>query len=206
MGYTVSRQTFKYNFFEEPPGHVLIGLPRPFPFTYVRGRTDIATMGYSGDGSFTGVVQEVDVTVPLPVGQPDGTSNSGCEAADFAGFTGDIALIQRGTCDFSVKIANAVEAGAAAVIIFNEGNTPSARRSASAQPACPQNVPVLEMSAADGAPLVEFIRTERTAGRTVTMTFTSSTSPRCAPPRTSSPTCRAAAPTASSCPVRTSTP
>ena len=53
-----------------------------------------------------------DIVVPLPVGQPDGTSNAGCEDADFAGFTGDIALIQRGTCDFSVKIANAVAAGA----------------------------------------------------------------------------------------------
>jgi hypothetical protein len=65
-----------------------------------------------------------DNIVPLPVGQPDSTSNAGCEDADFAAFTGDIALIQRGTCFFFEKIANAVEAGADAVIIFNEGNSP----------------------------------------------------------------------------------
>ena len=53
---------------------------------------------------------------------------SGCEAADFAGldFSGpaDIALIQRGTCEFGVKAINAQTAGAEAVIIFNQGNTP----------------------------------------------------------------------------------
>ena len=57
-------------------------------------------MGYSGNGRVTGVVREVTPTVPLPVGQPDSTTNDGCEAADFAGFSGDIALIQRGTCEF----------------------------------------------------------------------------------------------------------
>ncbi len=169
VGYDVQVDAFKYNFFEELSPATLTGTSPGFPFNpYVDG-TDIATMGYSGDGSFTGEVQEVDVVVPLPVGQPDGTSNSGCEAADFAGFTGDIALIQRGTCDFSVKIANAEAAGAAAVIIFNEGNTPERSEVGFGQATFPQNVPVLEMSAADGAALVEFIRGERTAGRTVTL-------------------------------------
>ena len=37
---------------------------------------------------------------------------------------GDIALIQRGTCEFGVKAINAQTAGAEAVIIFNQGNTP----------------------------------------------------------------------------------
>ena len=34
---------------------------------------------------------------------------------------GNIALVQRGTCDFSVKAQNAYDAGAEGVIIFNEG-------------------------------------------------------------------------------------
>src|SRR5690606_724659 len=34
----------------------------------------------------------------------------------------DLALIQRGTCDFAVKAGNAETAGASAVIIFNQGN------------------------------------------------------------------------------------
>ena len=58
----------------------------------------------------------------------DRASTSGCEADDFAGldFSGDtdIALIQRGTCNFGTKAQNAQLAGAEAVIIFNQGNTP----------------------------------------------------------------------------------
>jgi hypothetical protein len=54
-----------------------------------------------------------------------GGSTSGCDPSDFSGFVaGRIALIQRGTCTFSQKIANAQAAGASGVIIFNEGNTP----------------------------------------------------------------------------------
>ena len=55
-------------------------------------------------------------------------STSGCEAADFAGIDwsgdADIALVQRGTCFFGDKAHNAELAGAEAVIIFNQGNTP----------------------------------------------------------------------------------
>ncbi|MDF5864919.1 hypothetical protein P4113_20805 [Pseudomonas aeruginosa] len=36
---------------------------------------------------------------------------------------GSIALIQRGTCNFEQKAENAAAAGAAGVIIFNQGNT-----------------------------------------------------------------------------------
>ncbi|HET9648333.1 MAG TPA: M28 family peptidase [Microlunatus sp.] len=54
---------------------------------------------------------------------PTPSSASGCSAADFAGFpVGDIALIQRGTCTFAQKVANAEAAGASAAVIFNEGN------------------------------------------------------------------------------------
>ncbi len=61
-GYTVSRQTFEYNFFEETAPPVLLGLtPSPFPYTYDDG-DEISTMDYSGSGSVTGVVQEADVT------------------------------------------------------------------------------------------------------------------------------------------------
>ena len=43
--------------------------------------------------------------------------------SDFNGFVpGRIALIQRGTCFFGVKVLNAQAAGAAGVVIFNEGN------------------------------------------------------------------------------------
>ena len=47
-------------------------------------------------------------------------NNLGCEAADFpSGVSGNIALIKRGTCDFSSKSKNAKAAGAAAAIVYN---------------------------------------------------------------------------------------
>jgi Zn-dependent M28 family amino/carboxypeptidase len=60
--------------------------------------------------------------IQIPPGPTASSSSSGCTAGDFSGFTsGNIALIQRGTCNFGVKVQNAVNAGASGVIIFNEG-------------------------------------------------------------------------------------
>ncbi|HJS18976.1 MAG TPA: M28 family metallopeptidase [Anaerolineales bacterium] len=74
----------------------------------------------SGSGNVTASVTAVDINLV-----PPRASTSGCEAADFAGFpAGNIALVQRGTCTFAVKAQNAQAAGASAVIIFNQGNTP----------------------------------------------------------------------------------
>jgi hypothetical protein len=174
-GYEVTRQPFEYNFYQELAPPTVTGTSPGFPFTYTNG-VNISTMDYSGSGTVTGVVQGVnDNIVPLPVGQPDSTSNAGCEDADFAGFTGDIALIQRGTCFFFEKIANAVEAGAEAVIIFNEGNSEERSGIDFGQASFPQDVPVIEMSAEAGAALVEYIEAEAAAGRQVTLTVTTST-------------------------------
>lgn len=72
----------------------------------------------SGAGNVTAAVTPVDLQLGL-----GNTSSSGCEAADFAGFTaGTIALMQRGTCPFATKALNAEAAGAAGVVIFNQGD------------------------------------------------------------------------------------
>jgi Zn-dependent M28 family amino/carboxypeptidase len=64
----------------------------------------------------------------FPVGgikdPPTGGSASGCTAADYAGVSGKVALVQRGTCPFVDKWQFAQAAGATGVIIYNEGNTP----------------------------------------------------------------------------------
>jgi hypothetical protein len=53
-----------------------------------------------------------------------GGSTSGCEPSDFPAETsGAVSLIQRGTCAFTLKLQNAVEARAIGVILFNEGDT-----------------------------------------------------------------------------------
>jgi len=65
----------------------------------------------------------------FPVGgivdPPTGGSASGCAAADYAGVSGKVALVQRGTCAFITKWSLAQAAGATGVIIYNEGNTPA---------------------------------------------------------------------------------
>ena len=77
----------------------------------------------SGSGTVEGDVIPVDLNLT-----PPRDSTSGCEAADFAGLDwsgdADIALVQRGTCFFGTKAYYAEQAGAEAVIIMNQGNTP----------------------------------------------------------------------------------
>jgi Peptidase family M28/PA domain len=46
-------------------------------------------------------------------------SGDGCTAADFGAVRGAIALVERGTCFFAVKAANAEQAGAVGVLVFN---------------------------------------------------------------------------------------
>ncbi len=64
-----------------------------------------------------------DPVGPLPVISArtagGGTNNDGCLAFPWDAFDGAIALIERGNCTFSSKVANAYLAGATAVIIFN---------------------------------------------------------------------------------------
>ena len=75
----------------------------------------------SSQGDATGAqVVPAGHTVMPPTPTP--SSASGCLASDFAGAAGKIALVQRGTCNFGVKVLNAEAAGAVGVVIFNEGN------------------------------------------------------------------------------------
>jgi Zn-dependent M28 family amino/carboxypeptidase len=82
---------------------------------------DFGSMFPSPDGDVTATIWSVDLNLNPPAAFPSNTS--GCELGDFTGMpAGSIALIQRGTCNFAVKFANARTAGAGAVILFNEGN------------------------------------------------------------------------------------
>jgi len=113
----------------------------PFPFTFVPlgELTQLApiTAAYeTGSFSGTGYGEVAGNVIPIDLALGTGawpadpsTSSSGCEATDFAGvdFSGpsDIALVQRGLCFFAVKAVNAEAAGAEAIIIFNQGNSPT---------------------------------------------------------------------------------
>jgi Zn-dependent M28 family amino/carboxypeptidase len=115
-GYEVSRQTFEFPFFEElEPAQLQQVSPAQKDY-------ETATFEYSGSGEVTGrLVPTEDVLIPPPA-QPGSTS--GCEPEDFVAASEtepEVALIQRGTCTFAQKAANAEAAGYDAVIIFNEG-------------------------------------------------------------------------------------
>ena len=117
-GYDVTIQPFTYNAFIRL-GVSTLAQVSPVAVSYVQD-VDFRAMSQSEPGSVTAAVTPVD----LQMG-PGNTSTSGCEAADFAGFpAGNIALIQRGVCEFRVKAENAAAAGAVAVVLFNQGNIP----------------------------------------------------------------------------------
>ena len=155
-----------------------------FDFTVaepIRQLTPIVATYDSGDvsgsalGTVTAQVIPVDINLVPPRANTSGCDGAFTEAAvgapltadpagvnDFAGFpAGQIALIQRGGCSFALKVANAQTAGAAAVILFNQGNTPERGgllTNITAEPPAGSafttiTVPVVGASFADGATL-----------------------------------------------------
>jgi len=114
-GYAPRVQKFTFPYFEEAaPTKVVV--PGPGGTTRTLSPAEAAILVHSGSGNVTAPVQAVDTTGSR---EP---STSGCEAEDFTGFVrGNVALLQRGTCPFAQKAANAEKAGASAVLIFNSG-------------------------------------------------------------------------------------
>src|SRR5437899_7267031 len=116
-GYNVSIQTYKFFYF------AYTGLPsfsEVSPTSHTYTLTGEWNPGQSV-GTATADLQPAGGIVIPPT--PTSSSSSGCTAADFTGFVpGRIALIQRGGCNFGVKVLNAQAAGATGAIIFNEGN------------------------------------------------------------------------------------
>ncbi|SDP26811.1 PA domain-containing protein [Nakamurella panacisegetis] len=146
-GYRVTLQEYKFHYFsfvgtpvmrDESTGHSF-GLGTDFNPAHVAGSTTAKVQPAGG------------IVVPAT---PAPSSASGCQASDFAGFVpGNIALIQRGTCTFAQKVANAEAAGASAAIIFNEGN-PGRTSLFNGSLAGTEQIPVLFTSYAVGTQLL----------------------------------------------------
>jgi Zn-dependent M28 family amino/carboxypeptidase len=117
-GYRVRFEEFEFPFFEERVPPVLLvrfpdGRQEPAHAAALR------TLTNSGSSNVTARLREV--SVGLAEGPPL-ASASGCKTTDFEEFErGSVALIRRGTCTFQTKVENAVAAGAAGVVIMNEG-------------------------------------------------------------------------------------
>jgi Zn-dependent M28 family amino/carboxypeptidase len=161
-GYQVTIQAFTFPFFRNTaPG--TLEQASPTPTTYATG-----TFDYSATGDITGTVTAIDLVIPPT---PTPSSTSGCEASDFPAAPAgpSVALIQRGTCNFEVKAANAATAGYDAAIIMNEGQ-PGREELFIGTLGTPQTIPVVGLSAADGQALAAAV-----AAGPVTVHVTTST-------------------------------
>jgi hypothetical protein len=103
-GYRITRRRFRAPFYRESaPPRLTAGGRRVRP---------IRTLQFSPGGRATGVVREAGL---------------GCSSGDFGALrSGEIALVRRGTCFFRIKAANAQRAGAAAVLVVDQGERPVA--------------------------------------------------------------------------------
>jgi Zn-dependent M28 family amino/carboxypeptidase len=123
-GYEVTRQKFEFPYFDVFSESFSQTAPQEREFEPYNGSTgDYYVMTYSGSGQVEDarVVPTNDIVIP-PTPAP--SSNSGCQPEDFAPASeteDQVALIQRGGCDFVDKAENAEAAGYDAAIVFNEG-------------------------------------------------------------------------------------
>src|SRR5689334_5910460 len=115
-GYNVTLQKYQFDYY------AYTGIP-----TFSSGATNFVLGVDWGPGQSLGsmggqTLTTVNNNVLPPTTTP--SSAAGCSPGDFpASVAGHPVLIQRGTCTFAQKVANAQAAGATGVIIFNEGNT-----------------------------------------------------------------------------------
>lgn len=114
-GYRPKVQAFDYTAYSVV-GDPAFGRTAPESADYVDGE-DFLVMSYSGSSDVTAPVQAVDLTLDDLEG-----STSGCQADDYVDFAdGAVALVRRGGCSFGVKAATADAAGAAALLVMNQG-------------------------------------------------------------------------------------
>ena len=167
-GFIVTEQSFEFPYFEETGSPTFERLT-PTARTYVHN-TDYALMEYSGSGDVRGQIVPTNDIV-IPPGVKEGTSSSGCEASDFPAQTaGNVALMQRGTCDFVVKVENAKAAGATAAIIFNEGQ-PGRTNIINGTLGHPVDIPALDTTFAVGEELYNLASAGSTSVHIATQTF-----------------------------------
>src|SRR6185312_2850251 len=129
------------------------------------------TMGNNGKVGFNAAVGAPPApfsgSFPLTRTGTVTTANDACTALTPGSLTGQIALIRRGTCSFFIKASNAVAAGAAAVVLYNN-QAGALSPTVAGNPAI--TIPVVAVSAADGGA----INTQMDGGP-VTLTWGTST-------------------------------
>jgi len=109
----------------------------------------IAGLYVAREANFTPPLEDVD---PLEgrlvlVDDDEGTTSDACESlVNNSDVTGNIALIQRGGCEFEIKISNAGDAGAIAALVYNIAGDPIVMNGTSGS----SDIPALMIGQADG--------------------------------------------------------
>jgi subtilisin family serine protease len=117
-------------------------------------------VGYLPTGALTGgetpPAAPTSGSAPLVRTGTTTTANDACNGSPTkpaaGSLTGKIALIRRGTCAFAEKVKNAEDAGAVAVVLYNNVNAPLSGAGVS-NPTYTPKIPSVGLSAADGAAL-----------------------------------------------------
>jgi Zn-dependent M28 family amino/carboxypeptidase len=159
-GFNVTLQEFKADiFFEQSEAEFERVSPSPVAYMRYDGQEGVwYTADFSGDGDVTANAVVVDFTEPTSEAS---ASSSGCEPEDFGPeVSGKIVLLQRGTCDFGLKVENAQAAGAVGAVIFNEGTIGAPDRNDVLIPTLAgydANIPVVGTDYATGRDLVDLV-------------------------------------------------
>jgi minor extracellular serine protease Vpr len=111
----------------------------------------------SGDG--LQVSSNISLTRVVDVASLDG-DGLGCSSFSSGSLSGSVALIERGTCNFSVKASNAAAAGAAAVIIYNNASGYVSMNGLSSI-----RIPAVFISQSDGTALKQIIALNSSAAQ-----------------------------------------
>lgn len=130
------------------PGVLAFGIPivKVNSPAIIAGNYDAGTAAYGPQPTAGGVTGNMllanDGTVP---------TSDGCEAFPGGFFTGQIAVIDRGTCSFKTKTLNAQNAGATAVIIVNNvAGSPAPGLGDDATIVTPITIPTVSLTQSDG--------------------------------------------------------
>ncbi len=119
--------------------------------------------GLFGDGP------QVQAALSAPIADVTQLGNDGlaCAVLSAGSLTGKIALIQRGTCDYSTKIDNAQNAGAVGVVIYQSANAANGGVPYSGWGATDTGIPAMMIGYADGVSLKAWV--DANSGATVTL-------------------------------------
>jgi subtilisin family serine protease len=125
--------------------HFSVDGPRPVPPDLV----DAAAIVGSAGGEF---LAAVPAGTPIVVSPGIDDADDACSAFDPGRFAGAVALIRRGTCEFTLKVRLAEEAGAVAVLVAN--HSPGVLRMGGAAEAA---IPAFGITQAQGNALRDFV-------------------------------------------------